>query len=267
VWVYAVVPCSVFLATFIFVPGLVVGNTLSRFFIMALHHQIIPCNNEYFEHFYLCHYKPRHAGYDTVSQSLINYKRGHPLHVAAWNSCALQELRAMPLSGRCVILRALTSDELSVTVDTPLDVLGRKLADEVQGHYATNLLSKARQTSAVKYLTRDKRAEELLGVYHFESSKEDIDDILILDDILTTATTVREIIKSIRVILPNCRIRVFTLASSDRDAVVNSSVRLVSLSYQWFPDTGWGVVAEGLEFYENLHTLKRQILADHFDDA
>lgn len=208
------------------------------------------------------------SGQDRLSESLINFKKAHPLHVAAWNECSLLELAGMALTENCGILRALNSEEESVILDgaTPMDKLGRMIAEQFNGRYEPNLLSKLRQTAKVKYLTRVEREQELLDVYQFIQPAEVFYEILIIDDILTTATTIREVIKSIRSVLPKSRIRIFTLASADRQALLNSNIRLGSLSYTWFPDKGWNVVTEGAAYYESLNRLKSQILADRFDD-
>lgn len=235
---------------------------------MSLQCKPLECNAEFFYHYYLCHYRPKALGPDGLSQSLINFKAGWPLHVAAWRDCSAQELRKVFVAPNCVVVRALGSLEERVeTGHAPLDQLGRKIASLLDGHYIPGCLSKNRTTRKVKHLSREERERELSNSYTFDHSKIPAvaHDILVVDDILTTGTTMRAIIGTIRSHLPTCRIHLFTLAYTDIQPVSNDDVRLKSYDYQWEPLQGWMVAEEPPLPYGVYERLTTKILNDTFD--
>lgn len=96
-------------------------------------------------------------------------------------------------------------------------------------HYAPHLLKKARVTTQVKFLSLPERAAELLDVYLFDSlGSDEPEQVIILDDVLTTGTTVRAVIHAIRSVWHSCPIQIFTLASTDYQAKLNVSIQLSS---------------------------------------
>ncbi len=231
---------------------------------MGLQLQHIEFQGGYFSHYYLCNYRPRHTGSDELSKSLIRFKERIRVDVEAWTECALMELGKVSLNNGLLIMRALGRDEKTVSSSsrTALDWLGRKLADELKGSYMPELLSKSRNTRSVKWLTRIEREIELQDVYSFKG--ESVREALILDDILTTGTTMKEIIKAIRAVLPSCRINLFTLANTDHQALLNQHISLAGYSYTW-QEEEWKTVAESEEFYNEFVRLKSQILKDSFE--
>jgi predicted amidophosphoribosyltransferase len=72
---------------------------------------------------------------------------------------------------------------------------------------------------------------------------------LLIDDILTTGTTMRMIIRALRRQFPRCPIRIFTLARSDYDPALNLSSPLHGQNYHLEDSTGWVVAEEERESY------------------
>ena len=231
---------------------------------MGLQLKHIDFQREYFSHYYLCNYRPRFAGSDDLSKSLIRFKMLSRVDVEAWTECALIELNKVSFDKGLVIMRALGSDEKSVSPSsrTALDWLGRKLAEKLDGDYCPERLCKIRTTRSVKSLSKVEREIELKDVYSFKG--ESVGEILILDDILTTGTTMKEIIKAIRAVLPSCSINLFTLANTDHQALLNQHISLAGYSYTW-QEEEWKTVAESEEFYNQFVRLKSQILKDSFE--
>ena len=231
---------------------------------MALQHQYIDFDGESLNHYYLCNYLPLYKGSDDLSKSLIRFKAGSPVDVEAWTECSILEMNKISLNKGILILRALSSDEMSTdsTRRTPLDRFATRLANLVEGTYQPDLLHKTRKTKSVKFLSLVDRIEELENVYTF-TGQSSFKEILILDDILTTGTTMKEIIKAIREVTPSSSITLFTLASTDHQAVINETISLSGTSYVW-EEEEWKLIAEPEVFYGNLTKLKSQILNDSF---
>lgn len=73
------------------------------------------------------------------------------------------------------------------------------------------------------------------------------------------------VIMAIREVLPEFRIKLFTLASTDREAYINAGIKLNGYPYSWKPKEGWLVVEEPVSYYSELEKLKGQILNDSFN--
>lgn len=222
--------------------------------------------NETIRHYFLCNYIAKSKGVDKLSKSLLGFKSGLYPHKQAWIDCSIAELKEQLLLQGALILRALGSDEQSISANQkPLDELGERLATVVDGTYAPALLTKSKVVPRMKGLSRTAREQELNGVYVFQTTEETYSEILVLDDILTTGTTLTSIIKAIRVALPSTPITLFTLAFTDYHEHPNADVTLIGNAYAWEKDNGWTVAAEYPELYTpSIDSLKRQILSDSF---
>jgi hypothetical protein len=178
--------------------------------------------------------------------------------------------KKLPIQKGAVVLRALHSDELSVsgTPGNSLDELGLHIEDEYRYRYYPGLLRKSRTTQKAKFLSRAGREAEFLGAYLFSPPTEaSVSEIIVLDDILTTGTTMKAIIQAIRSVLKDVEIKLFTLASTDQRAVLNKSVLLKGYSYEWVSNKGWITANEEVAEYHSLLTLlKQKILNDAFVD-
>lgn len=232
---------------------------------MPLQCEHIEFKKEYFRHFYLCNYRPRHKGTDALSESLIRFKMKNPIDVEAWTYCAIVELKKVLKSKPLMISRALSRDELATNLEnhSALDWMGKQLQNHFEGRYSPEVLSKVHTTRSIKLLTRTEREEELREVYHFEEPPDDYSEVLIIDDILTTGTTLREIIRAIRSVITDSSIVLFTLARTDHAAPLNKDISLSGYDYSW-KDQQWQMVSEEREQYLSLEQLKSCILNDDF---
>src|SRR5579871_650371 len=101
--------------------------------IMGLQETSIFFQNNYYRHYYLCRYLPLASGIDTLSRSLMKFKRGAQPHLDSWRHRTLCALLAnpLPLAADTIIIRALHHGETRITPDepSPLDLLGHTLAD------------------------------------------------------------------------------------------------------------------------------------------
>lgn len=235
---------------------------------MALQSQLLEYNSEVFKHYFLCNYRPKSAGSDELSKSLICFKKGWILHVDAWTECTISALRVLNLGKESLILRVLNSDEelVSEKSNTSLDTLCRKTARKFKTNYMPGCLTKTRNTRKMKFLTKQEREAEMINAYSFDLPEEidGIKELFIIDDILTSGVTMCEVIRSIRDKLPDISITLFTLASTDQHSRLNETITLNSYSYEWQPVTGWNVVAEEEMSYGKLDDLRNKILNDQF---
>jgi len=218
-------------------------------------------NSEILHHYFLCNYRPKARGSDELSESLLRFKNGWPIDVTAWVECSVTELKHVVRPG-AVIIRALSCDELAVrTATTGLDKLGQELAVEIQGSYLPELLCKHHVTQPLKTLKGSERLAELENVYYFKKPTGDFPEIVILDDICTSGTTVRSIVEAIREMVSECKVTIYTLATTAHDPALNTTVKLDGLQYHWKPHEGW-VAEEDLVYYQAVGSLKEKIQSD-----
>ncbi len=212
-------------------------------------------NNSLFRFYYLCHYLPLTAGSDTLSRSLLKFKRGIQPDLDAWIECSLEVFHKIPLSPDTTIIRALRHDETKVreTPLTSLDLLGRALAATFHCRYLPSLLCKSRPTLSNKGLSRGQRRAELKDVYSITPevlSPSLNPPFLLIDDILTTGTTIRMIIRTLRRFFPLNPLQIFTLAKVDYDPGINRASPLHSQNYHLEEGTGWVAAEDPAPYFD-----------------
>lgn len=243
------------------------GGIFLSLCVMALQEQIISCPSGPVLHRYLCHYKPRAVGSDKLSESLLRFKQGYSLDLQAWTECAQTVLTSV-LDRTTTLVRALSHQEILITNPpyTPLDLLGSKLAHQCSGKYTPQCLLKKRTTKPLKLFSRAERQNELNQVYQVnpELISTSSNTIMILDDILTSGTTIRAIAEAFFQVAPEKVISAFTLAYTENSASLNDKLILRSFTYQWDQHTGWAPAEESTNYYGALSTLKQKIFNDAF---
>lgn len=176
----------------------------------------IKCGNAWFSHFYLYRYLPLTAGTDPLSLSLIKFKQRVQPDLGTWIDEAVHRLDGLPFSPDTIIIRALRHDETIVRPDFPsaLDLLGQSLALHHHCRYLPTLLTKCRTILPSKHLTRRERRSQLEDVYRLAENHDPLapaTPFLVIDDMLTTGTTMRALITTLRSGYPAAPIRAFTL--------------------------------------------------------
>jgi predicted amidophosphoribosyltransferase len=193
---------------------------------MVLQTTSITCRYSSFRHYYLCHYLPLSAGKDMISRSLLKFKHRTRPDFNTWIECSLEALHEISLTSDTIILRALHHDEMvaGTKFPTALDFLGHALAGHFGCRYLPSLLRKSRPARPCKELSRHQRKTELQGIYSLDSAARQMiatpapnPPFLLIDDILTTGTTMRMIIRTLRRTFPLSPIRIFTLARANDD--------------------------------------------------
>jgi predicted amidophosphoribosyltransferase len=160
---------------------------------------------------HLVKYIPRSE--DAISQSIIRYKQQDPLITEKWNNLVVKHIIQLNINAGCVI-RALGSREMVCTGKRPLDELCFKLAKYYSIEYNPYLLMKKDFTRPLHGLPKKLRVEQLNNKYIFNLSPALMppSTILILDDIVTTGTTMLAIRDAIKLEIPKCEIFFFALA-------------------------------------------------------
>lgn len=235
---------------------------------MALNKDIFKIySNLSIPHYYLCNYKPYYLGADKLSKSLLNFKSLSEPDLKAWVNCAVEEFyKTVTLNDPIVIIRALGSNETFATEsNSGLDFLGVKLSDRLKGFWRPEILIK-QSTTPQKRLKLKEREKNLRDAYSVQIPANELDNtsVIILDDILTTGTTLLAIADAITRHSPKSKIFGFTLAKTDHEAVANKNIRLHSDEYNWENEAGWLVAEEDVNYCNNYEDLVRMILDDDF---
>jgi predicted amidophosphoribosyltransferase len=229
---------------------------------MALQTTTLSCLYSSFRHYYLCHYLPLSAGKDMISRSLLKFKRRRQPDFNTWIEGALEALTGISPSPDTIILRALHHDETMAApvFPTALDFLGHALADRFGCRYLPCFLCKSHPARPCKELSRRQRKTELRGLYSLHPAARQLitpapqsadlsasaiinpqsadpttpdqsvrpqpasPPFLLIDDILTTGTTMRMIIRPLHRTFPLSPIRIFTLARANYDPKLHEPV-------------------------------------------
>lgn len=231
---------------------------------MALQHRRFTVGQDSFDHFYLCHYRPKRAGeQDRLSKSLLRFKDGREPDLRAWIDCCVSELKPKFSNQNVSIIRALAHSEIMAVEVNPMGRLCKHLSEFVGVWDATAALSKLKPTNKLSRLPKRERYEQSIGNYMVESGLVPSKRILIIDDILTSGATMTAIINAIRQSIQSARIKVFTFAVSDYAEDANSAIVL----------HGYGNFTRGLgsqlndaeeSYSESYEALVRRILSDDF---
>jgi len=139
------------------------------------------------------------------------------------------------------------------------------LAKVLTAYYVPSFLKKKRKTRAAKLLSREQREQEFSDCYEAETLhvNEEHPSFLILDDIVTTGTTIKAVINAIRKVFSKASIYIFTLASTQYNINLQE-VQLIGYTYEWKDESGWVVMEENEAYDTELSILKNKILSDSF---
>jgi len=179
--------------------------------------------------YHLAYYFPRiHGNPDTVSDYILNFKDNEEPNTSKWIALATREIKDN-ITNIDLIVRVLSSAELTATGGTSLDKLGDTIAKYSNSNYDNSALKKTRHTQSLKFLSKTERQREINGAYIFNkpsSISSNSPRILLIDDIVTSGTTIREVNRAIKAVLPNCSLYFFTIGKTHRASDVNNRIIL-----------------------------------------
>jgi len=149
---------------------------------------------------HLAYYLPGNRGGGTLAQKIIEFKNGSQAAIKRWSKWAGVELEKLDIDFDYIV-RALGSQETKPLKGMPCSELGRYLAEVLDAEYAAMALSKSRKTRSLHSLADlVMRKDELRGVYQADSENYNFNDknILIIDDVTTSNTTITEIVRAMQ---------------------------------------------------------------------
>ena len=162
---------------------------------------------------HVAYYHAARVGYqDVVSRSLHDFKDGAEPQTSRWISLAAPAGAAQMQCN--AIVRALGSAEEVPSGRTPLDRLCAEIAIAGGGTYDPGRLKKTRSVRPMMTIAgRALRQKELDGAYEFSAEGLAADAcVLIVDDLVTTGSTMAAIAAAVRRVLPGGTISCFSLA-------------------------------------------------------
>jgi len=164
--------------------------------------------------YHLANYLPRNRGGDKLSNLLLAFKDGVKQVVDSWLSLAQKAFNHTPQQYD-VIIRALGSEEVMCSGETALDQLGVEVAALCGAQYQPERLTKKYTNDPLKYLSRVQRHQALRDIYTFNHEGIiDGSNILVIDDVITTGSTIRELCRTIKSVRPGLNIHLFTLTKT-----------------------------------------------------
>jgi hypothetical protein len=160
------------------------------------------------------HRPPNSVSQDCISQYIRDFRNWVEPQTSRWISLVLPPIcSAGPFD---VIVRALGSGETTAQVNGPLDRLCEAIAQQCGARYVPELLTKNRTTRTLQGLGgRAGHRKELAGAYEFQGSGITPGSrILVVDDIMSTGSTLEAVGSAIKKSVPGSEITGFVLGKA-----------------------------------------------------
>ncbi|MFS2185580.1 ComF family protein [Mucilaginibacter sp. Mucisp84] len=170
---------------------------------------------KFFSFYHLHYYFSKEAEIGGVRKMILDFKRYEEAAVRHFIMEALETMQLLDMEDYVLIVRALSSQELVIgdMGRGSVDRLGQSLAAVFGWDYDPEVIYKKRHALPVKTMRILQRQAVLDGIYAFNPEPfENLTRVLIIDDIVTTGTTVRAIAAPILKAFPKAEIMVFALA-------------------------------------------------------
>lgn len=166
---------------------------------------------------HLSYYIPEFKPYGSLSYNILQFKNFKESIVKSWTNWSKDELSKLGIHFDYII-RALGSNELSVSYNKGLDYLGIFLEQKLPSLYIPEILKKNYLTPPMHTLSRTDRGNEIHNSYIVTDQTKDFNNknILILDDVITTGTTIREIHRALNEVWQNGNYHLFCLSKTLR---------------------------------------------------
>lgn len=203
--------------------------------------------------YYLGGYRSVSSGVSSgVTRSILKFKAGNALHVGAWTEAALLALLEAGLQSGDVLVRALGHQETAIlwrSDPKPMDVLCRYISEKSGCAYSPDVLRKKRKTDKLTGMNRMERlrvmesAYELAPVFGWGNKR-----VWIMDDVVTTGSTIRTIAATLRKRYASVDLRAFCLARTDGHTGDLERGLLQGEHYDWDGQRGWVAMEEAVGY-------------------
>jgi ATP-dependent DNA helicase RecQ len=153
---------------------------------------------------------------DYVKNKVLKFKDGDENTINQWLSVIKQHINLFPSID--YIVRALGHKEINA-IKSSLDNVGKLIEESIPySKYLPDLLSKKTTNNKLTTMNAIDRKNTLSKQYFFNENHKEFSkqkkSFLIIDDVYTTGSTIKEITRAIREISPNSIIYVFTLVQT-----------------------------------------------------
>lgn len=165
------------------------------------------------EGYFLSYYFKFHSDRkDYVSQYLLDFKKGVEPITCSWLEIAINNFPGH--INYDLILRVLSSNETQLPGNNPLDKLGIGISEMKGCQYIPKCLYKVRETMPLASLNKVEREKVINNVYRFIPPLTGIKNILLLDNNITTGTTLNEIKRAIQNEIGSFNLYLFVLGKT-----------------------------------------------------
>lgn len=160
-------------------------------------------------YYYLGYYQ------DPIKNRLLDFKSNKTRAIEEWNALLNEQIQKLPEIN--LIVRALGHTELeSKDERVPLDVIAESVSKRTASKYIPKLLRKRALTRKSTTLGQSERLHEIDKKYFVDPEMKsqylsESKSVLIVDDVMTTGATTREIIRAIHEVSPGSKCYVLTL--------------------------------------------------------
>jgi predicted amidophosphoribosyltransferase len=172
--------------------------------------------NIFFKMYHLCYYFSKPGLRNEDVKLILDFKNKDESAIRHFIIKALENLQHHTIDADLIIIRALHSFETVAgsEPDNALDRLGQSLSTVFDCTYYPEIISKTRPTGSIKSLTIAQRKKEIEDVYRLKQDTFNFNyrKVLIIDDVVTSGTTVCAIMTAILDAYPKAEIEVFCLA-------------------------------------------------------
>ncbi|QJB29889.1 hypothetical protein HF329_00630 [Chitinophaga oryzae] len=164
----------------------------------------------------------------TLSNHIIKFKDKEQQQLKGWALWSKDKLPQVGINFDYVV-RALGSNELKVTKGTKsMDVIGGFLERSFSWKYVPETLEKNRITKPLHFLKTKPEREVEIHESYFVAKKDNNfahKHILIIDDVTTTQTTIKEIIRALKTEWPSAKYYLFCLGRTDYNENGNDHIK------------------------------------------
>jgi hypothetical protein len=175
---------------------------------------------------HLAYYIPSNRPTGSLSDNILKFKDNYTHYVNCWSRWSLAELSSLGVRFDYII-RALGSSELTVSRTRGLDTLGVYLEANLPSIYCPEVLQKSRLTPPMHTLrTKPERQAAIHDSYFVADRTRDFNNknILIIDDVTTSRTTIKEILRALKVVWSNGHYHLFCLGRTIYDHDANNNI-------------------------------------------